>query len=444
MYAMARMAWENDADVEFDAVAGHLNALHGRMVATAAWLLANPGEWQGDGIWTPEAYICWRTGVSRATASKIVDIARRVDELPNCVATMQRGELSLDQMAPIARHTPDWADAQMSGLATRLTVTQISKVARQYPWAAGDTGVPSDQGGEFDNSESADTLDESSDIGSESSSGSTTANVATEPDDMAWYGWDDHGRFRLHLDVGADTGAMLESAIEERHDRLFHERTDTESVSVVAAVIEMAARSLDSVESPSRRSRFRTNVHVEASSGTVTDRRGRPIADGPAARITCDSLVSIVTTQGGVPVSVGRSQHIVPDRTRRLVEHRDGGCRVPGCQSDRFVEVHHIIHWSNSGPTDSPNLLCLCPTHHRLHHQGKLAITGDADRAPGSPGAVEFADRHGIPIRSSGAQPSSPIEAPPPIDGEWEHPLAERLDMHSLFFQNDAHPAGRP
>lgn len=424
---MERMPWWNDADEAFDDIAGHLNALNARMVVTARWLLDNPTEWQGDGVWTPEAYICWRTGIARATASKIVDIARRSADLPETIATMRRGELSLDQVAPIARHAPGWADHQISRLAPQLLVTQISRIVRAYPWNAED-GPPDS---EPESGPDA-TVDGPACPSSEYDVVGPPA--AIEPDDRASYSWGDDGRFRLSLDVGADTGNLLESALEECHDRLFHERTDTDSIAVVDAVTEMAARSIDAIPTAARRSRFRTNVHLETSTGRVTDRRGRPVAVGPAQRMTCDTLVTPVRVLDGVPVSVGRSQHIVPDRTRRLVEHRDGGCRVPGCHSDRFIEVHHIVHWSHGGCTNTSNLLSLCSKHHRLHHQGKLDIVGDGDRPAGVAGAVEFRDRHGRPIRPSGASPNPPAEPRPPLDGTYRHPLGERLDPRDLHF----------
>jgi len=67
-------------DDVFDSAAGHLNAQHGRLVSAAIWMLDHVDQWQGDGLWTPEAYVRWRTGVSPATASKIVDIAPRVPD----------------------------------------------------------------------------------------------------------------------------------------------------------------------------------------------------------------------------------------------------------------------------------------------------------------------------------------------------------------------------
>lgn len=446
---MDRMPWENEADASFDEIAGHLNALHGRMVATAVWLLEHPSEWQGDGVWTPEAYVCWRTGVSRPTASKIVDIARRVHDFPHCVETMSRGELSLDQVVSIARHAPAWCDRQMAGLALRLTASQVAKVARTYTWDTSDHGssdgdtpsngdIPTEDHTSTD--DDADAVETSSVDGCDTDAGEAVGvheTSAVEPEDRAWYGWDDHGRFRLHLEVGADSGLQLEHALAECHDHLFHERTDADSVSTLDAVLEMAGRSIGTIESPARRSRYRANIHVDTTTGAVTDHRGRSIPAGPAQRITCDTLAAVVYTEHGVPASVGRSQHIVPDRTRRLVEHRDGGCRVPGCHADRIVEAHHIVHWSEGGRTDTGNLLSLCPKHHRLHHQRRLGITGDADRPPGTSGAVVFNDRHGTPIRGSGATPIAPDHPPPPIEGRYEHPLNERLDLRWLHFAND-------
>ena len=412
--ASADIAFVDDV---FSSAAGHLNAQHARLVSAAVWMLDNVREWQGDGLWTPEAYIRWRTGVSPATATKIVDVAKRAAEFPHCIATMQRGELSLDQMAPVAKHAPAWCDEQMSGLAPRLTVSQVAKTAREYPW---DYDLsPAGQAAKAE--AEADEVADDSNVG---------APTPTAPADEAWYGWDDNGRFRLHANLGHDTGSIVESALTEARDALFN--AGVPDVDTTDALIEIAERSLDTIDSPERRSRYRINFHMNQH-GDVTDNRGRPVAPAAADCITCDTLVSPVEFTNGIPVSVGRSQHIVPDRTRRLVEHRDAGCRIPGCNSDRYVEVHHIIHWSNNGLTDTFNLICLCPKHHRLHHQGRLGITGNADLHDG----VEFTDRYGKVITESGARPWPPRAAPPPIKGTYEHPIGERLDFRWLHFNND-------
>jgi len=89
-----------------DEIAGFLNAQHARLVDVTARLLAHPGTWQVPGIHTIEQYLCWRTGINAAHAHQIVAIAERLDELPECFDTFNRGELSVDQMAAIAHKAP--------------------------------------------------------------------------------------------------------------------------------------------------------------------------------------------------------------------------------------------------------------------------------------------------------------------------------------------------
>ena len=40
----------------------------------------------------------------------------------------------------------------------------------------------------------------------------------------------------------------------------------------------------------------------------------------------------------------------------------------------RFVDAHHVVPWEHAGKTDMDNLLLLCPTHHRLFHEGEYRI----------------------------------------------------------------------
>ena len=111
------------------------------------------------------------------------------------------------------------------------------------------------------------------------------------------------------------------------------------------------------------------------------------------------------------------------DRTRRIIERRDRGCRVPGCTTDRFVEIHHIIHWLHGGPTDTDNLISLCPKHHRLHHQDQLGIAGDADDEHG----ITFTDRNDRTI-SPNSQPRVPDRPPDPPTRPYQPPIGGRID----------------
>jgi hypothetical protein len=57
-------------------------------------------------------------------------------------------------------------------------------------------------------------------------------------------------------------------------------------------------------------------------------------------------------------------------------------CRVPGCNRRRYVDVHHLVARADGGEHSRRNCITLCSTHHRLLHEGKLLITGNADAEP--------------------------------------------------------------
>jgi hypothetical protein len=49
----------------------------------------------------------------------------------------------------------------------------------------------------------------------------------------------------------------------------------------------------------------------------------------------------------------------------------------PGCHHTRFVDAHHVEHWSAGGETSLDNLLLLCSHHHGLVHEGDFNIERD-------------------------------------------------------------------
>ncbi|MGN6754648.1 MAG: HNH endonuclease signature motif containing protein [Intrasporangium sp.] len=54
----------------------------------------------------------------------------------------------------------------------------------------------------------------------------------------------------------------------------------------------------------------------------------------------------------------------------RQVRSRDGTCRFPGCsQPARRTQIDHVVP-APVGPTEPPNLMCLCASHHRFKHHG--------------------------------------------------------------------------
>ncbi|MDH5344126.1 MAG: HNH endonuclease [Gammaproteobacteria bacterium] len=83
-------------------------------------------------------------------------------------------------------------------------------------------------------------------------------------------------------------------------------------------------------------------------------------------RLCCDGqAIAITEYETGTPLGIGRKSRIVPKAIQRAVRARDNDrCTFPGCNHHRFLQCHHVEHWSNGGETSLDNLLLLCTKHH--------------------------------------------------------------------------------
>ncbi|MGJ9411606.1 DUF222 domain-containing protein [Aeromicrobium sp. CF4.19] len=100
-------------------------------------------------------------------------------------------------------------------------------------------------------------------------------------------------------------------------------------------------------------------------------------AIGPAQlqQMLCESdLTPILTSGKHAVLDVGRAVRLCTTAQRRAVRHRqDDLCAGPGCRGP-VVHIHHVVYWSNGGPTDLANLIGLCPRCHSLVHAGHFTI----------------------------------------------------------------------
>ena len=90
---------------------GHRNTLDALLVQLVGEALET-GAWEMDGIHSPAHWLAWKAGLSSAHAQQLVTVAKRRGELPVTFAAFDAGELSLDQVVPIATRAPRWADAR--------------------------------------------------------------------------------------------------------------------------------------------------------------------------------------------------------------------------------------------------------------------------------------------------------------------------------------------
>ena len=382
---------------------GTLNVATARLVRLIGRVLETEA-WQGCGIGSAEQWVAWKCGVSPRRARTLVMMVRRLSELPETRAAFDDGAVAEDSVGLICRLAPTGVDADVAELAQNTTVTQLRRILSEY-----------------------------------SAPDETATDPPQEERREVSFGHTDRGSWRLSAELPPDEGAVVEKALTAMRDELFGAGeagtgpgAAPADVSWADAFVAMAEVSFaaDAVKHP-HRDRSMVLLHVDAGKGGHLH-LGPGLNEGLRRYLGCDSRVRAIVESAGKPVSVGRAFRIVPDRTRLVVEDRDRGCRVPGCDRSQWLHVHHIEHWENGGATDTANLLCLCQHHHRLHHRGKLGIQGDADE----PNGITFTDDRGRPLDSCG-RPTPPGNVAPPR-GSWVPPSGERLDPWAIYLNEHA------
>jgi len=137
------------------------------------------------------------------------------------------------------------------------------------------------------------------------------------------------------------------------------------------------------------------------------------ITAATAQRIACDADIVTIITSGGEPLSIGRKQRAWPASMVRAITARDEGCcQFPGCDSTRFLQVHHLVHWAHGGETSVRNGCLLCSDCHRRVHEEHWRIIRDDER----PGARHAETTEGAELLNGAC--------------ERTHEVARRLSRH--------------
>jgi hypothetical protein len=139
------------------------------------------------------------------------------------------------------------------------------------------------------------------------------------------------------------------------------------------------------MEAGSAGERYQVVVHVDASVLADADAPGQAVVEGArvsaetSQRLACDATRVVMRHDAyGNVTEVGARTRTIPPAIRRALQHRDQGCRFPGCGS-RFGQAHHIRHWAHGGPTTMSNLAMLCRRHHRAVHEEGFRVTRESN-----------------------------------------------------------------
>jgi hypothetical protein len=377
---------------ELAELAGQRNAINGRIVDIVAEL--DRDELCGaTGARSVAALVAWKIGLSAANAHTITTVARRLEAFPRCAQGMREGRLSLDQIGVIAAQAGQGSDEHYAELARCATVNQLRTAVKLEPRPEPDPR-PQPQ----------------------------TSITKTSSDEFTCW------RIKLaHLDA-----SKFDAALASHRDALIaewkHDRGNGDCASDIApplpGTIEAFMRLVEAgwdAEAARRPHGHHTTVvvHVDIEQRAAALHLGPLLTDAERRYLTCDATCEVWFERDGQVIGAGRSSRQINRRLRRVLEHRQPTCAVPGCGVSRGLHAHHIRHWEDGGPTELANLVLVCPYHHRLHHRGVITITG-----PAVPLTVTDSSGRPLSAGSLARPPSLPAPAVPPYPG----PTGERAD----------------
>jgi Domain of unknown function (DUF222)/HNH endonuclease len=265
-------------------------------------------DWRAEGFMNAASALRHACHMSQGVARGHLELARKLEELPEVAAAFADGEIS-------ARHATAIAGACTPERAAGIADVEGALV--EYARAA----TPHDLGRVV--KYVTDAID---------GDGGAAAEEAR------------YQRRRLHMSHTLD-GMLVE-------DGLY----DPESARIRDAAID-ADQGLD--------------ASADLVARAITERRHNGhLSAALLELLLCDCDISRVITAGRSDIlDVGRATPTVTPAQWKALVVRDQHCQHPGCdRPPSHCQAHHIRHWTRGGPTNLDNLQLLCWHHHRERH----------------------------------------------------------------------------
>ncbi len=338
------------------------------------------GGWQQPGLCSCAQWLNFQCGIGMNAAREKVRVAHALAELPKISQAFERGELSYSKVRAMTRVANEDNEDYLLMIARHGTAHHVERLVQKYRRAK-----------RLQDREQA---------------------SAQHAERYLDHHYDDDGCLVIKARLPAEQGALIVKALEHalEHDGTHEDKRpakddDATQEPIAArradALAEVAETYLANPDAAGTSAdRYQVVVHVTAeglSAGQPSGHcagetdpancghdahieHGPHVTAGTSERISCDcSRIDVVETSNGEPLSIGRKTRSIPPAIRRALQLRDGGCRFPGCTRSRYVDGHHIEHWSHGGETSLDNLVLLCRHHHRLVHEGGFGCERSPD-----------------------------------------------------------------
>ena len=421
--------------VELDRIGDEIAELSAHLDAATARLLDLIRDFDARGGWNNgflscAHWLCYRVGLEMGAARERVRVARALGTLPRLAQALARGELSYSKVRALTRIATPEIEERLLKVGLAGTADHVERIVRG--WRRVDRNVE------------------------------VKETARRHKHRTVQFYHDDDGmviiRARLEPQAGAVVIQAITAAREALHQRVknapdgpaeprYHDGSpeaptfQQQEADALALVAETALHYGINPGSPGER--YQVVVHVDAAVLADADAPGQSVVEDGAyvpaetsQRLACDaSRVVMRHDPDGRITEVGARTRTIPPALRRALEHRDQGCRFPGC-GRRFGQGHHIRHWAHGGPTTLSNLTMLCRRHHRAVHEEGFQV----ERQPN--GELCFRRPDGTLLVESPALPPVPIDPVGTIcarnaadgihiDAQTSKPgwLGERLDV---------------
>ena len=306
--------------------------------------------WLKWGLGGCAEWLHYRCDLSMNTAREKVRVAHALKKLPGIAAAFANGTLSYSKVRAMTRVVGTHNENELLPFALQTTTARVEERCRELRCG---------------------TVDSLGDAQRAFSSRSLRVIRNAE-----------RGVMTITIDLPLETGELVEKALDKARD------DSTPSAEFVDeswparqadALVSMASAYLSGNAGQTRNTSddYLVTIHVDQSS--LVNGNGRaslPIES--VKRLCCDGHTVILgEDENGEPLNIGRKTRTVPTAIKRALMARDKNCAFPGCHHKRFVDAHHIHHWSAGGETSLDNLMLLCSQHHKLVHEGGFTIQRD-------------------------------------------------------------------
>jgi len=303
------------------------------------WGLGNCAEW-----------LHYRCDLSMNAAREKVRVAHALKTLPEVAAAFATGDLSYSKVRAMTRVSGTHNENELLSFALKTTTARVEERCRELR-----CGTVDSLGG------------------AQRAFANRSLRVSRNAE---------RGIMTITIELPLETGELVEKALDKaRDDSMPSAEFVDESWSArqADAMVSMASLYLSGNAEKTRNTSddYLVTIHVEQTAlAAGIGRSSLPIES--VKRLCCDGhAVVIGEYENGEPLNIGRKTRTVPTAIKRALVARDKSCAFPGCHHTRFVDAHHIQHWSAGGETSLDNLMLLCSQHHKLVHEGGFAIERD-------------------------------------------------------------------